>query len=73
MSYSDETSRAYLQLVREAEARADQGDEFALRCLAAMLLLSHGWRYGDPDPEDPDDDPDGGEPAICLDDYRSAA
>lgn len=56
------TSRAYKALVDELTEKMDQGDEFAQRVVGAMALLAEGWRYGDPDPIDPDD-PDG-EPVI---------
>lgn len=62
MSVCDPTSVAFKELVNELERRQEFGDDFATKCLAAMALLSSGWIYGDPEPEDdPDDDPDGGE------------
>jgi len=55
------TSRAFGDLVADVVDRANCGDEFATRVLGAMSLLSSGWRYGDPDPIDPDDGNGGGE------------
>lgn len=56
-----ETSAAYHKLVTDLVALQESGDETATRCLAAMALLAVGWRYGDPDPADEPDGPDGGE------------
>lgn len=55
------TSDAFREIVEELERRSEFGDSFATQCLACMDLLATGWRYGDPDPEDDGDDPDGGE------------
>ena len=62
------TSEAFKAHVDELERRAEGGDSFAAKSLAALALLAEGWRYGDPDPTDPPPD-DGGEP-INLAAYR---
>lgn len=66
------TSEHYKALVEELMLKWEAGDELAARCVAAMSLLVEGWRYGDPDPVDPDDGPEGGE-VISLAAYRLAA
>jgi hypothetical protein len=71
MSTESTTSRAYKALVDELQAKWEAGDELAARCLSAMSLLAAGWRYGDPDPLDPDDDPGGGENVVDLESYRT--
>lgn len=50
-------SEHFKSLVDELQRRAECGDEFSLKSLAALALLAEGWRYGDPDPDDggPDD------------------
>ena len=55
-------SDLYYDHIRSLETMAEAGDETAIKSLACMQLLISGWRYGDPDPFDPDDDPDGGLP-----------
>lgn len=52
---------AFYELVVQLEVMSACGDDHAARCLAAMELLSTGWRYGDPDPDHDGDDPGGGE------------
>lgn len=54
------TSRAFREHVDTLLSRALEGDDDANRSLACIALLAAGWRYGDPDPVDPDG-PDGGE------------
>lgn len=54
-------SAAFAEFVDEAERRSLAGDEFATKALGAMALLNDGWRYGYPDPVEPDPD-GGGEP-----------
>lgn len=56
------TSEVFKNIVDELRRRSEWGDEFATQCLACMELLSTGWRYGDPDPEDDGGGPDPGEP-----------
>ena len=63
-------SELYHDHVRELERRAEAGDEFALKSLCCLSLVCEGWRYGDPDPVDPGDDPGGGEEIIDLSKYR---
>lgn len=67
-------SELYYEHVKELERRAEAGDEFATKSLACLALICEGWRYGDPDPEDPDDDGPGGgeevEEIIDLSAYR---
>ena len=58
-----ETSREYARLANEVYERAIAGDEFCARVLGAMSLLASGWRYGDPDPVEPDDG--GGLPVVA--------
>lgn len=62
------TSELFKAHVMELQAKAEAGDEFANKSLACLSLLAEGWRYGDPDPTDPDD-PGGGE-LIDLTAYR---
>ena len=66
------TSEAYRRHLEELEFLAIEGDEFAIKTLACITLLLEGWRYGDPDPDDGDDGPGGGE-VIYLDQWRAAA
>ena len=63
-------SELYHDHVRELERRAEAGDEFALKSLCCLSLVCEDWRYGDPDPVDPDDDPNGGE---VIDDLQQKA
>ena len=53
------TSRNYKVLVDELIEKMNAGDFFAQRVVGAMALLASGWRYGDPDPVEPDDGDDG--------------
>lgn len=68
-------SELYYEHAKELERRAEAGDEFATKSLACLALICEGWRYGDPDPEDPDDGPGGGsevdeENCVDLSAYR---
>lgn len=53
-------SELYKEHIDELKRRAEAGDEFSIKSLCCLTLLCEGWRYGDPDPEDPDDGPGGG-------------
>ncbi len=63
-------SEHFREHINELERRAASGDEFAVRSLCCLALVLDGWRYGDPDPDDPGDGPDGGEEIIDLSAYR---
>ncbi len=52
-------TEGYNRFIREAQTRAEAGDDFAKMALAAIVLAQHGWS--------PDDPPDGGETANVLD------
>lgn len=62
-------SELFREHIEELERRAEAGDEFARRSLCCLVLVHEGFCYGDPDPEDPDDDPDGGEEIIDFSAY----
>lgn len=62
-------SELYYEHVAELERRSLAGDEFATKSLACLALIYEGWRYGDPDPYDPDD-PDGGDEVPEVDDGK---
>jgi hypothetical protein len=66
-------SELYYEHVAELERRALAGDEFSIKSLACLALVCEGWRYGDPDPYDPSDGPDGGDKVIEFYKYRLAA
>lgn len=53
------TSELFKEHIDALLALAEGEDLMARKSLACMSLLAEGWRYGDPDPVDPD--PDGGE------------
>ncbi len=62
------TTDAFVAHVKDLQGRAALGDGFAIKSLAALALLSEGWRPGDPDPSD--EPPDGGCEIIHLAEYR---
>lgn len=45
-------SELYLAHIEDLTARADRGDESARKTLACISLITSGWRYGDPDPDE---------------------
>lgn len=60
MSDEGTISKLYREHVERLLASCEAGDEYDCKSLACLALVCEGWRYGDPDPVDPDD-PDGGE------------
>jgi hypothetical protein len=53
-------SELFNEHVEHLVAQAENGDIDARKSLACLALLGEGWRYGDPDPRDPEP-PGGGE------------
>lgn len=68
---TNDLTRHYNEHVAELVRRADLGDQFAGKTLAALSLLNYGWRPGDPDPADGPDDDGGGESVVDLSAYAA--